>query len=75
MQCLTVLKEATCPLYRKGKCESINKARLEMFKKAFQSKVDKRGKEKVRRMAVARIPMPLFVLLPYMRRSFGSHTY
>ena len=62
-----MLKEATCPLYGKDKCESINKARLEMFKKAFQSKVDKKKEAKVQGMAVARKPMPLCALLPHMR--------
>ena len=40
-----------------------------MFKKAFQSKVDKKRKAKVQGVAVTRKPMPLCVLLPHMRRA------
>ena len=69
-QCLTELEEASCLLYGKAKCKSINKARLEKFEEAFQIKVNKKGEAKVKGIAEARIPMPLCVLLPHMRRAF-----
>ena len=68
-QCLTELEEASCLLYGKAKCKSINKARLEKFEEAFQIKVNKKGEAKVKGIAEARIPMPLCVLLPHMRRA------
>ena len=40
-----------------------------MFKKYFQSKVDKKREAKVKGMAVARKPMPSCALLPHMRRA------
>ena len=43
-----------------------------MFRKAFQSKVDKKREANVQGISIARKLMPLCVLLPHMRQAHGK---